>query len=368
MRGIGLILLASCSFAADGGKPVFPHADWERIAKSETAGYSSAKLDVLRAWLKTQNTTAMMVTVDGRVLFEYGDIKHVSVIASARKSVLGMLYGKYVIDGTIDLKKTVKQIGLDDHQKFLPIEEGAVLEHLLMSRSGIYHPDDGGVAPPLESCGVRGSQYPGTFFCYYNWDFNAAGTAFEKLSGKNIYDALETDLARPIAMQDFDRAKQKKDSAEPHSVHPVYHMYLSTRDMARLGLLMLREGNWDGKQLIDPNWVRYLTTLVTPVGSLFPQSSRTEAEMTGWRWGFGVMWWVWDSPKLPRFMSYGDWYGAYCAMGYGGQYLTVLPARGLVIAHKVEIKDVPPEKFVYNGDYMTILRMLLSARCEDGCK
>ena len=185
----------------DAGKAVFPGTDWERVAKPETARFSSAKLDVLRAWLKTQHTTAMMVSVGGRVVFEYGDLKHISVLASARKSVLGMLYGKYVINGTINLRKTVKEAGLDDVQKFLPIEEHATLEHLLMSRSGIYHPIG---EEPEDACPVRGSQPPGTFFCYNNWDFDAAGTAVEKLTGKKIYDALESDLARPLGMQDFD--------------------------------------------------------------------------------------------------------------------------------------------------------------------
>ena len=158
-----------------------------------------------------------------------------------------------------------------------------------MARSGIYHPSDG-EDEPADMCPARGSQFPGTFFCYYNWDFNAAGTAFEKLTGKNIYDALESDLARPIGMQDFDRSRQKKDTAMPNSVHPLYHMYLSTRDMARLGLLMLREGNWNGKQLLDPNWVKFMTTLVTPVSELFPHGFRVAAEQGQGRWGFGVMW------------------------------------------------------------------------------
>ena len=56
----------------------------------------------------------------------------------------------------------------------------------------------------------RGSEYPGTRMQYNNWDFNAAGTAFEKLTGKTIYQALEEDLARPIGMQDFDPTKQVK--------------------------------------------------------------------------------------------------------------------------------------------------------------
>src|SRR5689334_12082206 len=118
---------------------VFPAPEWRAVAP-EKAGYSSAKLEVLRSWLKTQETTAMHVSVDGQVIFEYGDVKRVSKVASVRKSVLAMLYGPYVAAGKIDLGKTVEQIGLDDVQPFLPSEKHATLYNLLTARSGIYHP------------------------------------------------------------------------------------------------------------------------------------------------------------------------------------------------------------------------------------
>jgi hypothetical protein len=49
-------------------------------------GYSAAKLEALRAWLKVQNTTGMLAIVGGQVLFEYGDTREVSKIASVRKA------------------------------------------------------------------------------------------------------------------------------------------------------------------------------------------------------------------------------------------------------------------------------------------
>jgi CubicO group peptidase (beta-lactamase class C family) len=252
---------------------VVPGAEWQQ-ASPESVGYSSAMLEALLGWVKTQDTTSMMVVVQGRVIFSYGDVSHTSKVASVRKSVLGMLYGKYVFDNTIDIDKTVKQLGLDDKQPFLPMEEKATLVQLLAARSGIYlpqreHPeslsawDQGRYMPP------RGSAYPGSQFVYNNWDFNAAGTAFEKLTHKGIYEALQTDLAVPIGMQDYAVAKQKKNDS-PDSVHPEYAMYLSTRDMARLGLLMLDSGVWNGKTIVPGDWVRYrrlsrrLFTISTP--------------------------------------------------------------------------------------------------------
>ena len=218
-----LVLLLAFPHASSGRQTtritsdIVPGAEWQQVAP-EFLGYSSAELEALRGWLKTQDTTSMMVVVQGRVVFSYGDVSHTSKVASVRKSILGMLYGKYVFDNTIDIDKTVKQLGLDDKQPFLPMEEKATLVQLLASRSGIYLParehqetlspsDEGRYMPP------RGSAYPGSQFVYNGWDFDAVGTAFEKLTHKGIYEALQTDLAIPIGMQDYQIAKQKKIDA-----------------------------------------------------------------------------------------------------------------------------------------------------------
>jgi hypothetical protein len=61
----------------------------------EEMGYSSVRLEALRAWLKTPQTAAMMVVVHGKVIFESGEVTLTGKVASVRKSVLGMLYGNY---------------------------------------------------------------------------------------------------------------------------------------------------------------------------------------------------------------------------------------------------------------------------------
>jgi len=57
-----------------------------QTATPESQGFSSARLDVLRDWLKTEPTTAMMVLANGKVIFTYGDFAHVSKIASSGKA------------------------------------------------------------------------------------------------------------------------------------------------------------------------------------------------------------------------------------------------------------------------------------------
>lgn len=349
---------------AETKAPVFPGKTWERIEKPELIGYSTARLNALRAWVESLDTTAMMVAVGGKSLFEYGDLAHLSYLASVRKSVLSILYGKYVENGTIPLSKTLREIGITDVGGLLPQEQEATVENLITARSGIYHPasnsgDSTASAPP------RGSQRPGTYYLYNNWDFNAAGAVFEKLTGKDIYDALETDLARPVGMEDFDRSRQRKSGDATKSQLMAYHIWLSTRDMARVGLLMLRGGQWAGQQVAAREWVRRISSLVTPFHEMNPPPYRSLG--TGNRWGYGYMWWVWDAPNSP-----GPFEGAFTGMGAGGQFITILPQLDMVIAHKTDIEQVSPHgpgqrrRAVSGTEYDSILRMLIAAKCPGG--
>ncbi len=367
MAGTALPALSAATEA------VFPATQWQRVASPESAGYSPQKLAALRTYLESIDTAAMMVVVGGRSLFEYGDVAQVSVLASARKSVMAMLYGKYVQAGMIRLDRSLEDLGIDDVGGLSAAEKQATIEQLLTARSGIYHPaanpgDDTAHAPP------RGSVAPGSKHLYNNWDFNAAGTVFEQLTRRDIYDALATDLALPIGMQDFDRARQRKTGNLQRSRHPAYHMQLSTRDMARLGLLMLHDGRWQDKAVMPAGWAARITRLVTPYEELIPErKSRLGA---GQRWGYGYLWWVWDAAEKSGLME-GAYTardimdGAYTARGLGGQFITVLPQLDMVIAHKTITRNSDASrrrKAVSSEQYATVLRLVIAARCAAaGC-
>jgi hypothetical protein len=321
---------------------VVPGAEWQQTLP-ESVGYSSAMLEAVRGWLKTQDTDIMMVIVQGRVIFSYGDVSHTSTIASVRKSVLDMLYGADVFkndSNNADLDKTVKQLGLDDKLPFLPIEEKATLIQLMASRSGIYMPT--GNADQAKTMGV----------------------AFEKLTGKDIYQALQTDLATPLGMQDYVLSRQKKVYSS-ESLHPGYPMSLSTRDMARLGLLMLDCGQWNGKTIIFCDWARYSTYLHTPFRDINPTGFRNYGEPG--RWGYGFLWWVWDEQMFPGDTYIGFLQGAYTAAGTGGTYITVIPAKDMVVVHQVDI-DKDYRAYVSPSSYIAILSMIANANCGDNCK
>lgn len=345
--------------ASDENAPDFPGAAWIPV-EPESAGFSAKRLEALRAWLATSDTQGMTIVVGGRQIFAYGDVARATKVASVRKSILAVLYGKYVASGAVDLRKTVVQIGLQEKEPFLPIEEHATLEHLLTARSGVYLPS--GNADLDLQMPRRGSQAPGTYHDYSNWDFNAAGTAFETLTKTSIYDALEQDLARPIGMQDFDRARQQKVTSAV-SVHPEYVMRLSTRDLARVGLLMSRGGRWGEREVAPSQWCRHITTLVTPFDRVHPAALSVRGRFD--RWGYGLMWWVWEEPIGPGGATTGPLQGAYTAQGAGGQYVTIVPALDMVVAHTVDI-EARGDANVSAIAYAAILAMAIEARCPNG--
>lgn len=331
---------------------VYPDSVWDRIADPTSAGWSAEGLDRVRARLEALPTTGFMAVVGGRVLMEYGDVREVSYLASVRKSILSMLFGNYVADGTVRLDRTLEEMGIDDVGGLTAAEKQATVLDLITARSGIYHPasnsgDDLAAAPP------RGSQRPGEYYLYSNWDFNALGTVFEQQTGRSIYDAMETDLVRPLGMRDFDRERHLRTGDAERSMHLAYHMHLSTRDMARIGYLMLREGNWKGRQLVPRNWVAESTRAFTRVSEMNPPARREGP------FGYGYLWWVWDGPH-----ANGPYRGAYTGLGAIGQHITVLPALDLVVAHKTRPGQ---DRRVSHTEYLEVLDLLIRARCADGC-
>ncbi|MEO6131780.1 MAG: serine hydrolase [Saprospiraceae bacterium] len=347
-----LLLLPVCLLSAQKYfgeniiKDHYPGKAWEYLKDVSGQGWDMKKLDAVRQFIvDSANTTGMIVVHHGRIVFSFGDIEELSYIASCRKSVLAMLYGPFVENGKINLNETLGQLGIDDINGLLPIEKKATIQNLLNARSGVYHNasypgDERAIAPH------RGTVDPGSLFLYNNWDFNLAGYIFEKLSGVNIYQAVDSMLVKPLYMEDWDMTKQHKEGDSTRSMYPAYPMWFSTRDMARIGYLMLHDGRWNDQQIISPTWVHTITTPVTTF-----KDAATYRGISYKNFGYGYLWWIWDQPN-----DVGVFKSAYTAQGAYGQFITVLPALDLVVAHKTNNKY---ERSTTN--YYDILDRLIAA-------
>ncbi|MCJ7681428.1 MAG: serine hydrolase, partial [Candidatus Aminicenantes bacterium] len=119
----------------------------------------------------------------------------------------------------------------------------------------------------------------------------------------------------------------------------------------RIGYLMLRKGNWNGKQIIPERWVERTTRARTPVEHMNPDPYREGL------FGYGYMWWVCDGPAVPD-----SYKGAYTASGAYGQFIAVLPALDMVIAHKTAVP--PYSRRTSLAQLRGIIDRLIAARTQ----
>jgi CubicO group peptidase (beta-lactamase class C family) len=326
-----LVLAGFPAWAGDG----FPGKTWEQAASAEAAGWSEAKLAAADSYAGKLQTDAYLLVDHGLIVHRYGDCAKPINIHSMRKSILSVLMGIYSDRGKVVLGKTLADLDINDKVKLTAAERQATVQQLLQARSGVYLPAAYETRDMAEARPARGSFPPGAHWYYNNWDFNALGTIFKTFTGKNVFEALDDDLAKPLQFEDFNKARDTQFWFEPQSEHPAYLMRLSAGDMARIGLLMARDGKWKDQQIVSAGWVT--------------ESTRSYSDTGNPGRGYGYLWWV-------RPGTHG-----YSANGHKGQILIVNPASDVIIVHLVDT-DHGSRRKVSNGQLSMLLQLIMSAK------
>ena len=190
MRVIITLLIFSLFIACTVEAQVYPDKTWENHQNPSESGWGDTeRSDFARFIIDSTNITGLVIIHKGQIVLEYGDIEENSYVASCRKSILSILFGKYVENGQIDLNKTLTDLKIEDHSPLLKIEKSATIKDIISARSGVFLSGSNGgdfrrLAPE------RGSVQPGSYWLYSNWDFNLAGHIFEQETNKNIYDEI----------------------------------------------------------------------------------------------------------------------------------------------------------------------------------
>jgi CubicO group peptidase (beta-lactamase class C family) len=328
--GLALLLGACASNTAPAlalGEPVapgvqspFPGADWTRVAPV-TQGFSPEGIDRAVAYAKQEGSTSGMIVHRGLVVAEWGNVSRKSNLHSARKSFMSALIGIAEARGQLHLDDTLAQLGIDDNEPSLSaVERQATLRMLLEARSGVYHPAVYETVAMEAAKPPRYSHPPGTFWYYNNWDFNTAGAIYAKASGEDIFEALKTEIADPIGMQDYRPSDGRYVPGGLATRYPAYPFNMSARDLARFALLYLHDGRWGERQIVPAAWVAESTRAYsnTPTG------------------GYGYMWWTSvratgaPGPRVALLRP------TFWADGYLGQYAVVVPSLDLVVVNLVD--------------------------------
>ena len=98
------------------------------------------------------------------------------------------------------------------------------------------------------------------------------------------------------------------------SYHKQYYIYLSTRDLARIGSMVANQGRWKGKQIVPEEWIVKSTTSYSNLKDNHIDYGRYD--------GFGYQWWISSDTKT----VWTD--------GYGERFLIINPTQNLVLTEQ----------------------------------
>ncbi len=149
---------------------------------------------------------------------------------------------------------------------------------------------------------------PGQFRFYSNKAVNLLPAIVEPASGQQFTTYVENELFAPLQIS---RYSWQKDEAGNYFGFAGLH--LNAPDLAKLGQLMLQNGEWDGTQLLTEDFV---------------SQSVSQQHID-----YGLLWWVYDGPPA-----------TYAALGYNGQALIVCPSAQLVCVRQIDCKRFKAEE------------------------
>jgi CubicO group peptidase (beta-lactamase class C family) len=145
---------------------------------------------------------------------------------------------------------------------------------------------------------------PGTTFVYNSGATELLAYILKKTTGRNPDDYAREHLFGPLGIRDFEWKHTPLDLPDTEG-----GLYLTPRDLAKLGFLFLHGGVWNGRQVVPAAWVE--------------QSTRWSIDTHWHAPGYGFQWWALAGKD-------GAAPEAYAAIGYGGQYLIVVPRLDLI--------------------------------------
>lgn len=331
---LALALLVAAPLAA-GPQERVPDEHWMRYVDPAEAGFDAGELEAARATWEGLPSSAFMVVADGAVVAGWGDLERRFMCHSVRKTFLSALYGIYWDRGQVELNKTLADLGIDDEpDPLLESEKRARIIDLLQARSGVFHP--AAFAGRTDSR-PRGSEGPGRYFAYNNWDFNTLAAILTEEVKVDVFQAFDEHFGRPLGMQDWRVSDGYYHDQRELSKYPAYPFRMSARDAARFGLLFAREGLWGDRKILSRHWVRRSTAMC---------SIDTDVM------GYAYMWWVLREPRFEQ-------HGMVAALGVGNNMIAACPDSDLVFVNRANTyadEDTPM------GPLLDLIEAILNAR------
>jgi CubicO group peptidase (beta-lactamase class C family) len=153
---------------------------------------------------------------------------------------------------------------------------------------------------------------PGNTFIYNSGTTNLLGEIVKRKSDFNLSEFARTYLFTPLGITSFQWIDLPNADGMAFASSGLY---LRSRDMAKIGQLVLQEGMWNGSRIVSEEWVTESTRSSITLSVSNPLSDFAT--------GYGYQWWIGT-------FTPGNSNG-YIAAGWGGQYIIVLPELEMVV-------------------------------------
>jgi len=324
----------------------WPAADWTSRPAPPSAALSAlenyafpARDEASRAGVRTD---ALLVIHDGQLIYEryaaptQSTTPHLtwSMAKSLLATTMGVAYGQ----GRFRLDAPVAE-----YYPPFAAHPQVKIGHLLNWASGLdwqegyeYAPLRSSVVAMLYTRGRsdmaaftaahEAAAEPGARFHYSSGDSNVLSAALKGMLGEAAYaDYPWTALFEPLGIES---AVWERDASGTF-VGSSY-AYMTARDLARVGLLMQRDGRWGERQLLPKAWVEFNRT---PFANYLAQAGKADDAVPGGHWWLNA---AVAGARKPWVDAPGE---TFAALGHWGQGLYVLPRERLVIVRYADDRD-----------------------------
>ncbi len=282
--------------------PLAAHAQLREATPEEKAADARAFAAADEALAQRFTDVQSVVVVQrGRVVYEFyrdGERDRLRDQQSVTKSALAALVGVALQQGAI---RSLDEPVLSLMPEWAPANPdpraaAVTLRHLLALTPGFEVDDAAGIATPVGPAAAWARPLraaPGERFAYDNSVPGLISAVLLKATGVPVEEYALRHLVQPLGI------------APPTYRHGLARM--RTLDAAKLGLLFLRQGAWESRQLIPADFAQAATRRVSAGG---PPAGLP----------YGLAWWIAPSGQ------------SYFASGYSGQLTWVHPPLDLVVA------------------------------------
>jgi CubicO group peptidase (beta-lactamase class C family) len=291
--------------------------------------------------VKERSKAAGLVVRDGYIVGAYGPVDDVQLTFSATKSyisaVAGLAYDSNLFTSLDErVGQRVRDGGFDSAQN-APITWRHLLQQTCEWEGELFGLPDwidrgrvvGGAATmgSAATIGVstddgddyRSLETPGTFWEYNDVRVNRTALSLLRLFGQPLPSVLKRHIMDPIGASNtwqwhgYETSWVETNGQQIQSVSGGAHwgggLWINTHDHARFGLLYLREGRWQDRQLLSKEWI---------AATKEPCVIKSD---------YGLLWWLNDQGSIASSASARS----FAAQGAGGNLVFVEPAHDLVI-------------------------------------